>query len=159
MAEQARVEDVEALVEFETFLGRFREDLMSQCDALKVEYQRVAQGLHSEAPAYWRQALNRAEQRFAEARDALTMCRAKVRPDDHESCSEQQKAFEKARARLRLCEEKMKRLKACQLAWDQFASQNLPTLAETVDLADSRLPQAKARLASILDLLEKYRTG
>jgi ABC-type uncharacterized transport system ATPase subunit len=53
----------------------------------------------------------------------------------------------------------MKRLKACQLAWDQFASQNLPILAETVDLADSRLPQAKARLVSILDLLEKYRTG
>jgi hypothetical protein len=85
------------------------------------------------------------------------MCRAKVRPDDYEACSEQQRQYEKARQRLQACEDKLKKLKACQLAWEQWAAQGLPQLADGVDLADARLPRAQARLVELLDLLEKYR--
>ncbi len=87
------------------------------------------------------------------------MCRAKVRPDDYEACSEQQKQFDKTKARLRLCEEKLKGLKACQMEWDKFANQALPRLAEAVDLTETGIPRAKANLTQILDLIEKYRSN
>jgi hypothetical protein len=157
MADGARLESIEALTEFEGYLSRLREELLAQCDAIAIEYQRVDRWLHAEAWQYWRSARHRSEQRMSEARDALAMCRAKVRPDDYEACSEQQKQYEKARRRLQACEEKLKQLKAYQLAWEQLAAQGLPRLADGVDLADARLPRAQARLVELLDLLEKYR--
>lgn len=157
MADGARIEDVDALVEFNAYLARFREELMTTCDGISIEFQRVHRQLFQDAVVYWRTEMRKSEQRLAEAREALMMCRAKVRPDDYEACSEQQKQFDKAKARLRLCEEKLKHLKACQMEWEQFANQALPRLAEAVDLTETGIPRAKAGLSQILDLIEKYR--
>ncbi len=157
MADGARIHNVEALIDFQAFLGSFREDLTTRCDEVRLQFQRVSAWLDSEASTYWRTAKLRAEQRFAEAREALAMCRAKVREDDYEGCSEQQKQLEKAKARLALCETRVKQLKAFQLEWEQFALQALPRVAEATDLAETQVPRARAELARILVILEQYR--
>jgi hypothetical protein len=159
MADGARIEDIEAIGELDAYLSRFREELLAVCDGISVEFQRVHRALFQEAVAYWRIELFRAEQRVVEARDALMMCRAKVRAEDHEACSEQQKQFDRAKARQRLCEEKMKRLQVCQREWDHFANQSLPRVAEANDLVETGIPLARTELRNILDLLDKYRTG
>ena len=68
MADGARVESIEALTEFEGYLSRLREELLAQCDAIAIEYQRVDRWLHAEAWQYWRSARHRSEQRLSEAR-------------------------------------------------------------------------------------------
>jgi histidyl-tRNA synthetase len=157
MADGARVDDIEALKEFDVYLARFREDLIGMCDSLSIEFQRVQSWLHEEAFAYWKNELRRSENRLHEARQALMVCQNKSRAEDYEACSEQLKQFEKAKARLRLCEERLKRLKASQLEWEQFSNQAKPRIAEAADLADSSIPRAKFELSQILALLEKYR--
>jgi len=159
MADGAKIHDVAALIDFQAFLGSFREDLTTRCDEVRLQFQRVSAWLEGEASTYWRTAKLRAEQRFAEAREALAMCRAKVREDDYEGCSEQQKQLEKAKARLALCETRVKQLKACQLEWEQFALQALPRVAEATDLTETQIPRARAELARILAILEQYREG
>jgi hypothetical protein len=159
MADGARIEDIEALTEFSLFLGRFREDLIGICDALSIEFQRVRTCLSEEAVIYWRNEFRRAEVRLSEARQALMLCQNKSRADDYEACSDQKIQVEKAKLRLGICEDKIKRLKVCQMEWDQFANQALPRVMETADLTDTSIPRAKAELAQILDLLEKYRSG
>jgi hypothetical protein len=159
MADGANVHDVAALIEFQAYLGRFREDLTTRCDEVRLQFQRVSAWLEGEASTYWRTAKLRAEQRFSEAREALAMCRAKTREDDYEGCSEQQRQLEKAKARLTLCELRVKQLKACQLEWEQFALQALPRVAESTDLVETRIPQARTELAKILEILEQYREG
>jgi hypothetical protein len=159
MADGANVHDVAALIEFQAFLGRFREDLASRCDDVRLQFQRVSAWLEGEASNYWRTAKLRAEQRFSEAREALAICRTKVRDDDYEGCSEQLRQVEKAKARLALCELRVKQWKACQLEWEQFALQALPRVAETTDLIETQIPQARSELARILTILEQYREG
>ncbi len=159
MADGARVEDIETLKEFDTYLARFREDLIGTCDALSFEFQRVQSWLHEEVLAYWKNELRRSEDRLHEARQALMVCQNKSRAEDYEACSEQLKQFEKAKARLRLCEEKLSRLRACQMQWEQFANQAKPRIAQAAELADTSIPRGKAELSQILDLLEKYRTN
>ncbi len=70
MADGARIEDVEALSEFNTYLARFREELMATCDGISVEFQRVHRQLFQDAVVYWRTEMRKSEQRLAEARDA-----------------------------------------------------------------------------------------
>ncbi len=159
MADGARIEDIEAISEFNVFLGRFREDIIGTCDALSIEFQRVHSWLSEEAASYWRNECRRAEFRTNEAQHALNLCQNKSRVDDYEACSEQRIQLEKAKIRLRFCEDKLKRLKVCQMEWEQFANQALPRVSEAADLADTSIPRAKAELVRILDLLEKYRSG
>lgn len=156
MADGAKIHDVASLVEFQAYLGRLREDLTTRCDDVRQQFQRVSAWLEGEASTYWRTARLRAEQRFAEARNALVMCRAKVREDDYEGCSEQQKQLEKAKARLSLCEKRIQQLKICQLEWEQFSLQALPRVAEATDVVESQLPRARAELSKILTILEQY---
>ena len=159
MADGAKVHDISSLVEFQAFLGRFREDLTTRCDEVRLQFQRVSAWLEGEANTYWRAAKLKAEQRFSEARDALAMCRAKVREDDYEGCSEQQKQLEKAKARLSFCEKRIQQLKSCQLEWEQFSLQAMPRVAEATDIVESHLPRARSELAKILAILEQYQEG
>ncbi|MDZ4852190.1 MAG: hypothetical protein SGI77_23115 [Pirellulaceae bacterium] len=156
MADGARVQDVAAIVDFQAFLGRFRDDLSTRCDEVSLNFQRVSAWLDGEGSAYWRTEKLRAEQRFAEAHQGLAMCRAKTREDDRESCTDQVKQLEKAMARLALCELRHKQLKACQLEWEQFKTQALPRVAEATDLIETQLPRARGELAKILTILEQY---
>ena len=156
MADGAKIHDVAALVDFQACLGRLREDLATRCDDVRLQFQRVSEWLNGEASTYWRTARQRAEQRFAEARDALALCRAKVREDDYEGCSEQQKQLEKAKARLSLCETRIQQLKKCQLEWEQFSLQALPRVAEATDLVETQIPRARTELSKILTILEQY---
>jgi hypothetical protein len=87
------------------------------------------------------------------------MCRAKVRDDDDESCSEQLRQFERAKARLAFCENQAKHLKVCQLEWEQFSLQALPRVAETSDLIETQIPRARLELGKILAILAQYREG
>ena len=159
MAEGADIHDVGSLTDFHNYLASLREQLGLRCDEIRLQFQRMSGFLEGQANDYWRTSLHRAQQRLSEARDALTLCRAKVRAEDHEACSEQQKEFDKAKARLVFCETRVRQLKTCRLEWEQFALQALPRVAEATDIVETQLPRARAELAQILILLEQYRQG
>lgn len=159
MADGASVHDIQSIADFHAYLSRFREELSTRSDEIRVQLERISGWVHGEAPSYWQLSLRKAQQRFSEARDALAMCRAKVREEDHEACTEQQREFEKAKRRVAVCEQKLRELKSVQLAWDQFIQVSRPRLAEAIDLAESHLPRTRAELDQILLILSQYTQG
>ncbi len=126
----ASIHDIQAIRDYHDYLSRFREELSTRSDEIRVQFERITAWVHETAPSYWQQSLRKAQQRFTETRDALAMCRAKVREEDHEACTEQQRQFEKAKRRVAVCEQKIKELKSVQLAWDQFVQVSRPRLAK-----------------------------
>lgn len=156
MADSADVRDVEVLKEFDAFLGRFKDAMTNRNDEIRTEYARVTNWVNSEAPAYWRQETNKAEQRFAEARMALALCRAKVREEDHEACTDQQRQADIWKRRLELCQIRNKQLKIAQQEWDQFVQESRNATSGGVDLADTEVGQAKHDLQKTIDVLERY---
>ena len=156
MADSADVRDVETLKEFDAFLGRFKDAMTNRNDEIRTEYARVTNWVNSEAPAYWRQETNKAEQRFAEARMALALCKAKVREEDHEACTDQQRQVDIWKRRLELCQIRNKQLKAVQQEWEQFVQESRNATSGGVDLADTEVGQAKLDLQKTIDVLERY---
>jgi len=156
VADSADVRDVETLKEFDAFLGRFKDAMTNRNDEIRTEYARVTNWVNSEAPAYWRQETNKAEQRFAEARMALALCKAKVREEDHEACTDQQRQVDIWKRRLELCQIRNKQLKAVQQEWEQFVQESRNATSGGVDLADTEVGQAKLDLQKTIDVLERY---
>ena len=156
MGEGAQISDIEQLRDFAIFLSKTRDAIVQRCDDSRVQVERVTRTLQETAPEYWRSELRKAEQRFSEARDALSLCRAKVRPDDHEACTEQVRQLQRAKRRLDLCQEKNRQLQACVQVWDQFIQQSRGAFGQAIDLGESRLPLAESHLRELIALLDQY---
>lgn len=156
MADSADIRDVDALKEFESFLGRFKDAMTNRNDEVRTEYARVTAWVNADAPAYWRHETNKAEQRFSEARMALALCRAKVREEDHEACTDQQRQVDIWKRRLELCQLRNKQLHQVQQEWEQFVQESRNAISGGVDLTDTEIGQARADLQKTIDILERY---
>ncbi len=156
MADSTDVRDVDALKEFESFLGRFKDAMTNRNDEVRTEYARVTAWVNADAPAYWRHETSKAEQRFSEARMALALCRAKVREEDHEACTDQQRQVDIWKRRLELCQLRHKQLHQIQQEWEQFIQESRNAISGGVDLTDTEIGQAKADLQKTIDILDRY---
>jgi len=156
VADSADVRDVDALKGFDSFLNRFKDAMTNRNDEIRTEFARVTNWVNAEAPAYWRQETSKAEQRFAEASMALALCRSKVREEDYEACTDQQRQVDIWKRRLELCQVRNKQLKLAQQEWEQFVQESKNTISGAVDLADSEVGQAKLDLQKTIEVLERY---
>ena len=100
----------------------------------------------------------RASDRVSEARIALERCELSIDPDDRRGCYDEKKVLQKAKQRLRLCEEKVsvvhKWLMKVKHEADEFSMQT----AKMTHTLDADLPRASASLARMAKALEKYAT-
>lgn len=156
MADSADIRDVDALKEFESFLGRFKDAMTNRNDEVRTEFARVTAWVNADAPAYWGHETSKAEQRFSEARMALALCRAKVREEDHEACTDQQRQVDIWKRRLELCQLRSKQLRLVQQEWEQFVQESRNAISGGVDLTDTEIGQARAELQKTIDILDRY---
>ena len=71
MAEQARVNSIEALSRFRASLAEFSDGARNALGGIDIELRRVRDWLENEQPRYWKHQIKLWDQRMVEARSAL----------------------------------------------------------------------------------------
>ena len=138
-----------ALFQFE---GGVREGL----EMLVLEVRRAVDWIENDRRQYWPAQVRRASQRLTEARNELERCQLRYGSEEAPSCYEQKKALERAKRRLRLCEEKVKLTKAWIRTVRHEVNEFEGKVAQLSNCLDSDVPRAAAALDQMLRALDKY---
>ncbi|MCO6456809.1 MAG: hypothetical protein J5I93_16035 [Pirellulaceae bacterium] len=160
MNSSARVSSIEALRGFQVAMEAFDHDARSAMTALQLELRRVLDWIEHDRPRYWPEALRRAYDRVAQARNDLERCQMRAGDDNARSCYDEKKALERAKLRVRTCEEKLQALKFWrrQVRHDveEFSGQ-LTKLESHLDLDWARALAALQRMATALERYAEVR--
>lgn len=156
MSQQARVRSIDAVRQFRVELDTYAHALTSVVQLLIQECHRGVEWVESDRMVYWPAQVRRASDELSEARVNLESCMVKIRPEDRAPCTEQKKAFESAKRRLRLCEEKVQITRAWLHTLRRQADDFRTAMAKATHVAEVELPQALARLDEIIAKLEAY---
>ena len=108
MNSTARVSSIDALAAFREALIRFGDACADSVVSLQMESRRGAEWIEVERVAYWPAQARQASDDRKSAEINLERCEQAIRPSDRRSCYEQKKAVEQAKARMGLCEEKVR---------------------------------------------------
>lgn len=153
---EADVRNLEALEFFLVQLKSFQDRLTRHIEEAKSEIMRIEQWIHSVSPEYWREQDRIARRKWVEAREALARCEAVTRSDDKPACSEHRKRLEKWTSRVRVCENKLRILKAAEAQWRNELQSLQLKLQHLIDITDARLPLARHHLERKLEPLRIY---
>ena len=138
-----------ALQEYETQVR----DIVAQ---LELDLRRALDWVDHDRPRYWTQQCHKASDGIAEARRALERAELSIRPEDKRSCYEQKLAFEQARRRLRLCEQKLRAARKWRVTLHQESDEFLGHIGRLNNYVDTELPRALATLERLAQALDKY---
>ena len=144
-------------------IGRLRLALLAfQCDALNAVMQLQLEGrrpvawIENDRGMYWPREVRRASDGLSEARIALERCEATTSADNRKFCYDERKLLERAKYRLRLCEEKVQAVRRWRVQVrkevDEFESQ----LAKLSRYLEHDVLQAVAALGRMSDALHRY---
>jgi len=156
MDRSANVTSIDAVQEFRTALVEFEGQARDAVTLLVLEIRRAVDWIENDRRRYWPEQARRASQKLIIARNDLERCQLKYGSEEAPSCYEQKKAVERARRRLRLCEEKIRVVKrwirTIRREQNEFEGQ----IARTQDMLDTDVPRAVAALERMLTALDKY---
>jgi hypothetical protein len=102
----ANVTSIDALKSVKAALVQFCADVESALVAMELEARRPVDWIEGDRARYWPQQARRASDLVQEARQTLDRCLVRVSSEDRSSCYDEKKAFEKAKRRLQLAEDK-----------------------------------------------------
>jgi hypothetical protein len=156
MDRSAKVTSFDAVHALRTSLVGFQGEARDAVTLLTLEVRRAVDWLENDRRRYWPEQARKAAQKLTVARNELERCQLKYGSEETPSCYEQKKAVERAKRRLRLCEEKIRVVKR----WIQTVRRELNEfegqIAQMNDTLDSDVPRAIATLERMLTALEKY---
>ncbi|MBM4000739.1 MAG: hypothetical protein FJ297_14580 [Planctomycetes bacterium] len=152
----ANVRSIESLREFRAALAVFQRRAEEAVTTLSLELRKAIDWIEQDRARYWPNEVKRASDRLVEARSNLERCRTTTRPEDRPSCMVEQKALERAKARLRYCEEKVRTVRHWRIALLHEAREFEGRLATTRDQAETDVPRSLAALERIVESLERY---
>lgn len=156
MDRSANVKSIEGLARLRTALLVFAEDGRDAVTTLVLEVRKAVEWLEQDRNRYWPEQHRKASERMVEARSELDRRQLTYGSDVPPSCIEQKKALERAKARVRLCEEKIKAVKrwvrAVRGELNEFEGQ----VARMSECLDADVPRAVAALERMLTALHKY---
>lgn len=156
MSQQARVRSLEAVRQFRAEFDAFIHTLTALTQQLIHECHQGMEWMENDRMVYWPAQVRRASDGLSEARINLERCLVAIRPEDRAPCTEEKKAFERAQARLRLCEAQVHVTRHWLIVLRQQADDFRTALAKTSHLSEVELPLALARLDQIIVSLEAY---
>lgn len=156
MTNSARVTSIEAVRAFRAALTQFGDEAEDSVVMLQLASRKAMQWLQQDRARYWPEQVRKAQEWVMQARNELERCQLRYGSEQAPSCMDQKKALEKARRRLRLCEEKVKAVKR----WTQIIRQELDNfqgeLGKLTNWLEADLPRATAALERMLRALDKY---
>jgi hypothetical protein len=156
MERSAHVTSIEAIRDFRAALLQFGGEAEDAVIMLTLEARKAIQWLQQDRSRYWPEQTRRAQEWVVQARNDLDRCQLHYGSEDAPSCFDQKKRLERAKRRLRLCEEKVKAVKrwinTVRQELDDFDSE----LAKMNNWLETDLPRAAASLERMLRALDKY---
>jgi hypothetical protein len=156
MERSAQVTSIEAIRDFRAALLQFGGEAEDAVIMLTLEARKAIQWLQQDRSRYWPEQTRRAQEWVVQARNELDRCQLHYGSENAPSCFDQKKRLEKAKRRLRLCEEKVKAVKR----WINTVRQELDDfdgeLAKMNNWLETDLPRAAASLERMLRALDKY---
>jgi len=156
MGQFANVTSIEAIQALRTALRKFEAGARDGLETLVLEVRRAVDWIENERRRYWPAQVRRASERLVAARNELDRCRLTFGSDEAPSCYEQQQAFERAKRRLRWCEEKVRVTKRWARIVQQEVSDFEGQVAQLNNLLDSDVPRAVAALERMVRALDNY---
>jgi hypothetical protein len=153
----ARVRSIDGLRDFRTSFITFREDSMQAMAAVDQEIRRVLDWLQHDQLKYWQQEMRRREDAVGEAKADLNRClMMTTATGDRPSCSDQQLALRKAKARLEEAVEKIKKVKHWSQVVEQEVAEYRGPAQQLNNVLEGQLPEAFELLDRMIDVLESY---
>ena len=156
MNRQVRVTSPEVIEDFRSVYGHYGSTIRDAIDAALWEARRAVQWLEGERRQYWREQTRKASNKVSETRINLERCEVAIRPDDKRGCYVEKKQFERAKQRLRFCEEQCRVVQK----WIRILHQELEDfegkVAQLSEFVDGDVPRAITALENMLQAIEKY---
>lgn len=159
MDRSANVKSLDAVRNFRGALAKFEEGARDGLTLLELEVRRAVDWIEQDRRRYWPSQAKQASDELAEARHALELCKLKYSANETPSCQQEKKAVERAKQRLRLCEEKIQQVKHWIRAVRQELNEFEGQMSQMTTTLDADLPRAMATLGRMLAALDKYSGG
>ena len=156
MERSAQVTSVDAVRDFRAALVQFGDEAQGAVVMLMLEARKAVQWLQQDRARYWPDQTRKAQDLVVRARNDLERCQLHYGSEDAPSCFDQKKRLDRAKRRLRLCEEKTQAVKR----WLNILRPELDDfdreLAKMTNWLETDLPRATASLERMLRALDKY---
>jgi len=152
----ANVMSIDALRALKVALQRFETDAINALVQLELEGRRPVAWIEQDRALYWPRETRKASDAVSEARIALERCEVTTSAEDQRYCYDERKLLEKAKRRLRLCEEKVQAVRRWRVRIrkevDEFAVQ----IAKLKRYLENDLVRGIAALERMSGSLEQY---
>jgi hypothetical protein len=152
----ANVSSIDALAAVKAALLRFQTDVASALVTLEIEGRRPQEWIEQDRARYWPAQMRKASDDLNSARINLERCELAIRPDDKRSCYDEKKAFENAKRRLRLCEEKVQLVRQWRVKIQKEVEEFLVQVSKLQWYMESDYLRGVAQLERMIASLERY---
>jgi soluble cytochrome b562 len=160
MAQQARINSIPALRQLRAALGTFAKAASLALEEAGTDVHRTLHWLGEDRHRYWKTQVHRANDQYVQAK--LTLKRKQIMDralaGSPGSCIDEKKALQKAEARLREAEHKLKRVRRWTQQIEKELSDYRGGVQGLVNALDVDIPNARARLDKMVDSLAAYVT-
>jgi len=152
----ANITSTDAVRFFKAALQQYEADVRDAITQLLLETRRAVEWVEHDRAQYWPRQFRRASDAVVEARNALERAESAIRPEDKRSSYEHKLAFEKAKRRLRMTEQKIRAVRKWRVEVNHEVDEFEGRLARLTNFLDSDFPRAIATLQRMAAALDKY---
>jgi chromosome segregation ATPase len=156
MASSANVTSIDAIRLVRLALQQFQSDANNALMQLELEGRRPVAWIESDRAPYWEREVRRASDKLSEARVALEKAEVTTSAEETKYAYDERKALEKAKRRLRLCEEKVQKVKRWRTVIHKETEVFQSQIAKLKRYLEHDLVQAVAALGRMAESLDKY---
>lgn len=152
----ATVHSIDSVRRLKVALDEFVDEVADTLTLLELESRRPLEWIEQDRSKYWPREFRKASDRVAEARIALERCELTSSDDERRSCYDERKMLEKAKRRLRLCEEKIPIVQRWRLKLRKEIEEFKVQLARMANYLEADAPRAIAALERMAAALDQY---
>lgn len=152
----ATVHSIDSVRRLKVALDEFVDEVADTLTLLELESRRSLEWIEHDRSKYWPREFRKASDRVAEARIALERCELTSADDERRSCYDERKMLEKAKRRLRLCEEKIPIVQRWRLKLRKEIEEFKVQLARMANYLEADAPRAIAALERMAAALDQY---
>src|SRR5437870_6319966 len=155
MASSANVTSIDAIRLVRLALQQFQSEAENALMQLELEGRRPVAWIDNDRAPYWDREVRKASDGLSEARVALERAETTTSAEETKYAYDERKALEKAKRRLRLCEEKVQKVKRWRSVIHKETETFQSQVAKLKRYLEHDVVQAVAALGRMADALDK----
>ncbi len=152
----ANVASLEVLRTVRLALQQFQVEAENALTQLEIEGRRPVAWIESDRTLYWPREVRRASDGLTEARVALQRAEATTSAEETKFAYDERKALERAKRRLRLCEEKVSAVKKWRVIVHKETDEFRVQVSKLRRYLESDFAQSLAALGRMAAALDRY---